>query len=145
MKCGRFSFLEGCFDRPNDGSNLPLAAASVAAVLLNTNSPPTLHFAFRSAHTPSTIHFAFRSHSASLFPFQCALLCLCVRARICATFPPCNMVDNLVRITSEYDARLAACPYVPRLSYGRRMLRDDGDPNRLFLAYLFCDESNAIQ
>ena len=34
---------------------------------------------------------------------------------------------------------------VPRLSYGRRMLTEDGAPNRFFLMYLFCNESMAIQ
>ena len=34
---------------------------------------------------------------------------------------------------------------MPRFSYGRRMLRDDGAPNRCFLMYLFGEESIAIQ
>jgi hypothetical protein len=55
------------------------------------------------------------------------------------------MVENVMHITSEYEERLRGCQYVPRLSFGRRMLRDDGAPNRFFLMYLFCDESMAIQ
>jgi len=70
--------------------------------------------------------------------------CACLN-QFSISFQLCNIVQNLKRITSEYEARLAACPYVPTCSYGRRMLREDGDPNRLFLAYLFCDDSNAIQ
>ena len=31
------------------------------------------------------------------------------------------------------------------MSFGRRMLRDDGAPNRFFLMYLFCEESMVIQ
>jgi len=50
-----------------------------------------------------------------------------------------------MHITSEYEERLRRCQYVPRLSFGRRMLRDDGAPNRFFLNYLFCNESMAIQ
>ena len=75
------------------------------------------------------------------FPLHgCAIVCLtCVRASKCFTFQPCNMVPNLVAITSEYVARLAACSYVPTLSYGRRMLQEDGDPNRLFLACIPTD------
>ena len=47
----------------------------------------------------------------------CAIVCFtCVRASKCSTFQPCNMVQNLVMITLEYEAWLAACPYVPRSS-----------------------------
>jgi len=55
------------------------------------------------------------------------------------------MVENTVRITSEYESRLAKSGYVSRFSYRRRMLRDDGDPNRYFLSFLFCEEATAIQ
>jgi len=54
------------------------------------------------------------------------------------------MVEHLVQVTSEYEARLARSDYGAKFSYGRRMLRDDGGPNRFFLMYLFC-ESIAIQ
>ena len=43
------------------------------------------------------------------------------------------MVENVMHSTSEYEERLRRCQYVPRLSFGRRMLRDDGAPNRFFL------------
>jgi len=85
-------------------SNLTLG---VAVVLRSAHNPTTIHFTFRSTHNA----FAFRSHNASLFPYQCVLMCLCVRATICATFSTCKMVHNLVTFNSEY-----------------------GDPNRLFLA-----------
>ena len=55
------------------------------------------------------------------------------------------MVEKVIHITSEYEDRLRRCQYVPRMSFGRRMLRDDGAPNRFFLMYLFCDESMTIQ
>ena len=55
------------------------------------------------------------------------------------------MVENVMHITSEYEERLRRCQYVPRLSFGRQMLRNDGAPNRFFLLYLFCNESMAIQ
>jgi len=35
--------------------------------------------------------------------------------------------------------------FVPKFSFGRRMLREDGGPNRDFLAYLFCDYGIAMQ
>ena len=47
------------------------------------------------------------------------------------------MVEKFVHITSEYEERLRRCEYVPRLSFGRRMLSDDCAPNRFFLIYLF--------
>ena len=50
-----------------------------------------------------------------------------------------------MHITSEYEERLRRCQYVPRLSLGRRMLRDDDAPNRFSLMYLFCNASMAIQ
>jgi hypothetical protein len=34
---------------------------------------------------------------------------------------------------------------VPRFSYGRALLRDDGAPNRLFITYLFSDQAMAIR
>jgi len=34
-----------------------------------------------------------------------------------------------MQITSEYEEGLRRCQYVRRLSFGRRMLRDDGAPN----------------
>ena len=55
------------------------------------------------------------------------------------------MVENVKHITSEYEERLRRYQYVPRLSFGRLMLTDDGAPNRFFLMYLFCNESMAIQ
>ena len=55
------------------------------------------------------------------------------------------MVEQLVKVTSEYEERLRMYKYVPRFSFGRRMLRDDGAPNRFYLVYLFCEESIAIQ
>ena len=41
--------------------------------------------------------------------------------------------------------RLQEMLFVPRASYGRRMLRGDGGPNRDFLAYVFCDFGFAVQ
>ena len=34
---------------------------------------------------------------------------------------------------------------MPRSSYGRPMLREDGGPNRNFLTYVFCDQGFAMQ
>jgi len=45
-----------------------------------------------------------------------------------------KMVAKLVEIVGEYEKRLQEMPFVPRASYGRRMLQGDGGPNRDFLA-----------
>jgi hypothetical protein len=50
------------------------------------------------------------------------------------------MVEQLLHITSEYEERLRRCQYVPKFSFGCRMLRDDSGLNRFFH-----EESIAIQ
>jgi len=91
-------------------------------------------------------HNAFRN----LLP-QCNTLwlpnvCICVPALLASNiFSLSTMVEDTVRITSEHESRLAKSGYVPRFSYRRRMLRDDGDPNRYFLTFLFFEESTATQ
>ena len=55
------------------------------------------------------------------------------------------MVKDLLKVVTEYEERLRRNNYVPRLSYGRRMVRDDGGPNRYFLMYLFSEPSMAIE
>jgi len=77
--------------------------------------------------------------------FQPVLFCVCSIAFILLCISIEIMVDQLVKITSEYEERLRRCQYVPRLSFGRRMLRDDDGPNRYFLMYLFCEQSMAVQ
>jgi hypothetical protein len=86
---------------------------------------------------------AIYTHNAIVFvlnvctaPVQCRVSCVIYSSKI--------MVEKVMHITSEYEERLWRCQYVPRLSFGRRMLKDDGAPNRFFLMYLFCDESMAI-
>jgi hypothetical protein len=70
-------------------------------------------------------------------PLQCRVSCVLYSSKI--------MVEKVMHIISEYEERLRMCQHVRRLSFGRRMLRDDGAPNRFFLMYLSCDESMAIQ
>jgi len=55
------------------------------------------------------------------------------------------MVGNLKEIVDEYEKRLQGMPSIPRGSYIRRTLRQDGGPNRDFLTYLFCDNDLAMQ
>jgi len=48
-------------------------------------------------------------------------------------------------VISTYQRRLIEMPYVPRTSYGRASLGDEGDANNLlvFFTYLFSDNSLA--
>ena len=55
------------------------------------------------------------------------------------------MVERLLQVVTEYEERLRRNDYVPRLSYGRWMVRDDGGPNRYFLMYLFSEQSMATE
>jgi len=61
------------------------------------------------------------------------------------TFSGITAVDLLVKVFEEYEERLRRCDYVPRFSYGRRMMPDDGGPNRYFLMYLLCEHPMAIR
>jgi hypothetical protein len=54
------------------------------------------------------------------------------------------MLQKISEVLVEYEKRLQGMPFVPRSSYGRAMLREDGGPNKIFLAYLFCDRTIAI-
>jgi len=55
------------------------------------------------------------------------------------------MVGKLTEIVDEYKKRLQEMAFIPRASYRRQMLRQDGGPNREFLTYLFWDDSLAMQ
>ena len=55
------------------------------------------------------------------------------------------MVAKLLQIVEDYEKRLREMPFVPRASYGRRMRREDGGPNRDFLTYLFWNDAFAMQ
>jgi len=55
------------------------------------------------------------------------------------------MLGKLTEIVDEYEKRLQEMPFIPRASYRRRMLRQDGGQNRDFLTYLSCDDGLAMQ
>jgi hypothetical protein len=46
---------------------------------------------------------------------------------------------------AEYEHRLRGMLFVPKLSYQRSMLRERDGPNLMFLTYLLCDDTMAIQ
>ena len=58
---------------------------------------------------------------------------------------PMQLVEQLLTVNSEFEERLRRSQFVPKFSFGRWMLRDDGARNRVSLMYLFCEKSNAIQ
>jgi len=56
-----------------------------------------------------------------------------------------KMVAHLLQLVTEYEECRRKKQYVPRFLYGRRMLRDDGGPNRFFLMYLFSVQAMAVE
>ena len=55
------------------------------------------------------------------------------------------MVQNITSVFNEYEERVRRLQTVPRSSYGRRMLRSDGAPNRTFFISVFNDHAMAIE
>ena len=55
------------------------------------------------------------------------------------------MVADISEVVSKYEERMRSVQKVPRFSHGRRMLRADGGPNKLFFCTLFNDHAMAIQ
>jgi hypothetical protein len=62
---------------------------------------------------------------------SCGLGCACVFV-ILAVFSCDKMVAQIKDIMAKYEERVWSMENVPRCSYGRRMLRSDGGPNRSF-------------
>jgi hypothetical protein len=56
-----------------------------------------------------------------------------------------SMVQRIQEIVAKYEDRLREMQSVLRLSYGRRLVRTGGAPNRMFLTCLFCHHELAIQ
>ena len=101
-------------------------------------------------YTPTMPH---ASGSASLYTHNASRILVCFLqqpSRVVqwrpsfSCFASAKMVEHISQVIMEYEERLRSY-YVPRFSYGRWMLRDDGAPNRCFLMYLFSEESIAIQ
>jgi len=77
------------------------------------------------------MHFALYTQNGTGYVMN--LCAVGVQRAVCSVTSFSNiMVEQLLHITSEYEERLRRCQYVPRFSFGRRMLRDDGGPNRFF-------------
>jgi len=55
------------------------------------------------------------------------------------------MMQRIQEIVAKYEDRLREMQSLPRLSYGLRLVRTDGAPNRMFLTCLFCHHELAIQ
>jgi len=100
-----------------------------------SHNTPTMQRASSTTCNAPTMQRASFSNCSVSFP----------RRVICVEFFKKIMVEHIIQVTSEYEDRLRRCEYVPRFSCGRRMLKNDGDPIRFFLMYLFCEQSLAIQ
>ena len=55
---------------------------------------------------------------------------------IVVVFREQNLVQRIQEIVAKYEDRLREMQSLPRLSYGRRLVRTDGAPNRMFLTCL---------
>jgi hypothetical protein len=55
------------------------------------------------------------------------------------------MVENITTVISDYEEQLRRLQKGPSFSYGRRMVRSDGAPNRAFFYSLFTDHAMAIE
>ena len=55
------------------------------------------------------------------------------------------MVAHILEVVTQDEERMRRMQNVPRFSYGRRMVRADGGPNRLFFFNLFSDHAMAIE
>jgi len=55
------------------------------------------------------------------------------------------MVAHIMEVVTQYEERARKTQKMPRFSYGRRIVRADGGPNRLFFCNLFNDHVMAIE
>ena len=118
------------------------------ALYTQSQYTPTMHFAVYTQWLYTrTIKFELYTQSQ----YTPTMLCLqrfyrlCVVPYLLCFYSHKKMVENIIHVISQYEERLRRCQNVPRLSHGRRMLTEDGAPNRFFLMYLFCNESMALQ
>jgi hypothetical protein len=56
-----------------------------------------------------------------------------------------KFVFEIKSVISTYQRRLMEMPYVPKTSYGRASLGDDGQANKLVFTFLFSDMDTGIQ
>ena len=78
--------------------------------------------------------------------FVWGVLCLCFfTCFLFIVFSEQMMVQQMQELVAQYEERLREMQLIPRLSYGRRLLRRDGAPNRTFLTSLFIRHELAIE
>ena len=76
---------------------------------------------------------------------MCGCVVLCADSCVAVLFCAVKMVAKIKQLVSDYEKRLHEMPYIPSVSYGRRMLLEDSGPNRDFLSFLFCCDGLAMQ
>jgi hypothetical protein len=92
----------------------------------SSNRPPTIP----CATSAGSCFLSFLRHcNAVQCRVHCAVSHLCIKI----------MAERLCNIVTQYEELLRGMPSGPRLSYRRRMLRDNGGPNRLFFTMNFVD------
>jgi hypothetical protein len=55
------------------------------------------------------------------------------------------MVEEILKVVTEYEQCLRRSSCAPRLSYGLLVLAEDGGPNAMFFTCLFCEEATTLQ
>jgi hypothetical protein len=55
------------------------------------------------------------------------------------------MMAHISEVVTQYEERVQRMQKVPRFSYGRRIVRADGDPNKLLFCSLFNDHAMATE
>jgi len=55
------------------------------------------------------------------------------------------MVQRITNTIKDYHESLREMPYVPLTSFSRHSLGYCGDVNKIFLAFLFCDQAICLQ
>ena len=75
---------------------------------------------------------------------SCRVVC-CVQNKILKTHNKGTMADTrVISIISIYQERINEKPYAPSTTYALAKLDASGVPNKLFLAFLFCDNDVGV-
>jgi hypothetical protein len=55
------------------------------------------------------------------------------------------MVQHITNVIKEYQTKLCQLPFLPKTLFQRDSLGCSGDPNKIFLTFLFCDNRIGVQ
>jgi hypothetical protein len=116
-----------------DSSTLPVAS---------TSSVCELHIQYEFAATVARVSYTFTVRVCVLqikyeFRYYSSVCCV--------TDSGMMNVSCIQQLVAGYEQRLRSTQRVALFSYGRRILRDDGGPNRFIFCNLFSDRETAIE